>query len=303
MLKYRIRWTKTTDSAKLQRTREIKIITPIERDTTPLEDALLSLPSLKPTFNEDTFYIDIEIPCSHEPTDDQLIPLIEQEFYRRHGENNKWEAQQEAARNASIKKFEEIVCDLEASPIEGSSYYPIPRIENYYPQPLVDRFMEYCAKVDKFKIERDAKLVQAAIDKREKESIRDKERRVYIKDWSIYHGSDRLKGQLELGLDGWPLYLHDRLACDLGKFYELNNDGIEEDIKNPSSELVEAGLELKTNLVSLGYENPSIRLVNLLFEADMDDADCVVFDNYWPGPKELFNKVSIRRPVTCHNTF
>jgi hypothetical protein len=130
-----------------------------------------------------------------------------------------------------------------------------------------------------------------------KKAAQEKARDEYIAAWAAEHGSQRLRDQIELKLNGWPLYLHERLAADfegLAGSAELDNDGENEPLNNPSAELCSAAKQLKARLIELGISEPIIQLVKITWKNDDDDDDdvlrtkhAVVCGNYIPGPAEL----------------
>ncbi|KKN07249.1 hypothetical protein LCGC14_1068890 [marine sediment metagenome] len=174
------------------------------------------------------------------------------------------------------------------------------------------------AKLDAADDERDAtRAEQEAKDAAKQE--RDDTRAAEIKEWAAEHGSTRLKAQIELGLDGWPLYLHERLTADWTPVTgpgtddfaspELDNDGEHGvTLVNPSLLLAKAAKQIATRAVELGLAADiddaigSIEIVPIEFAIDSDDyseeemcerQEYVTFAGYRPG-SEAFETKTIR---------
>ena len=140
------------------------------------------------------------------------------------------------------------------------------------------------SRADEVRLEKDAKT----------------RRNEYIAAWAAEHGSERLRGQIALGLSGWPQYLHERLAFDFDDslYYnvELDNGGNHEEIINPSMDLVDRGKLLRDRLVELGITSSDIAFYEIALPDDPHNcgAQQYVCFTYRPGPEELFDEKWIR---------
>ena len=102
------------------------------------------------------------------------------------------------------------------------------RITSKLPAELVE------AVEAQFEADRKAHFARVEDDKRGV-AAREAARQAEITAWAQEHGSDRLKAQIEAGLDGWPLYLHERLGADLGEAAQLCKSAAEWDLAdNPT---------------------------------------------------------------------
>jgi len=82
-----------------------------------------------------------------------------------------------------------------------------------------------------------------------------------IAEWAAEYGSDRLRDQIEMGLDGWPLYLHERLAHDFsGLWHDVvlrqrcKKGGVHE-IKNPDREKLDIMQLFAAYLETIGHDD------------------------------------------------
>ena len=139
----------------------------------------------------------------------------------------------------------------------------------------------------------------------EKEKIEAEKRKQNEKlmmDWINQNGSSRLQKQLKVGLDGWPLYLHERLAIEFPGF-ELDRDGNDKEHKNPTeAQLDELFLAMdrakELNLTSIEGE---IKKIEFKDESEHEDDDegaikvyVVLFDYAIPGVDSIYR---IRKEV------
>ena len=231
-LKLQILWTRLGDATPHQHLRTLSVQTPIDRETTPLEDALLAL------------------------------PLKERDGQRR---NTTYTVK-------LVKPRDELTENVV--------------LEQAVPQAL--RQIEMVKRTQGVRVE-EAKRI---------DSQRANEIRVWTKD----HGSPRLRRQLETGLSGWPLYLHERLAQELPRC-ELDNDG-EHGIPliNPTTEQLGVALQIAIRAIELWLcadgegAHKLIEIVPIRFY-DWDDLRkggvYVTFAGYRPG-SEAFDAKTIR---------
>jgi len=118
---------------------------------------------------------------------------------------------------------------------------------------------KYRAKVlsviNKLRAEKEARDKKQELKAKKEKELEEKERLALITEWSASHGSDRLEMQLEQGYDGWPLYLHERLAHDfkiMGLELNLDEDADEYDeLRNPQEEWLSYANVVAEELVRL----------------------------------------------------
>ncbi len=173
---------------------------------------------------------------------------------------------------------------------------------------LVDAYLAQCRELLNAKIELET---AAAAEKKAQEDLQKAARGKYIREWAAEHGSERLRLQLAAGLDGWPLYLHERLISDLGENAQLDNDGDDQDpLTNPTIEQLETAKDLASNLLGLGQILPErsgdevlrhVQILPIKFDEDDEGNDgfTIVYARaiWTPGPPELFHKYDVR--VRC----
>ncbi len=157
-------------------------------------------------------------------------------------------------------------------------------------------------KLDAADDERDEKRAEQEARDAAKQAI-DAQRAEEIKAWAETCGSARLTEQLRQGGDGWPLYLHERMAADL-PHCELDNDGEHGDVViNPTKDQLAIARQIAARAIELelyadeqeAFEH--IEIVRIEFEEDdMHDPATLVyvtFDGYRPG-SEVFETKTIR---------
>lgn len=192
---------------------------------------------------------------------------------------------------------------------DGSSFDS--RLRGEVPEDLRGQRAQLLAQCTALRIAESEARAAAERAKEEAKTAKVEARRQYIATWAAEHGSARLKAQLEAGLDGWPLYLHERLAADLGAEVELDNDGGDpEPLINPTIEQMVVAAQLATGLQVCGQVpegQPAIRAATvsaITFEAEDGDNDgygapesetrVYACATWRPGPAELFAERQVR---------
>lgn len=323
-MKIVIRWKKATDEG-YPRHRVVEIDTPVTRETTALEDAVLGLPQ--------KIIAQIDGPLESTPTDEQCIEAIEAALLLFRAKEAKAESEaRDAAERSCIETVDRaqkflledgfdhnVWADLPSSlwP-EGSQLY---RIDPDLARQVKAEHDRRTAAEEEAQAQRREKN-EAAAKRKAAEKQKNQEARTSEKlAWIEQHGSPRLLLQVEAGLDGWPLYLHERLAADLpeglddygGDQWELDNDGVNGDtLVNPSRQAVEMLIKSAARLVELKLEpdrkaalaNLTIRRIEFPSDDDPDGYGCdetevpsgiyLVYSSYRPGQHPGWSSKSIR---------
>lgn len=145
---------------------------------------------------------------------------------------------------------------------------------------------------------RDAEC-RAKAEAAEAEKAATKERRhAEISAWAKVHGSKHLQDLLALGRDGWPLYLHERLARDFPGA-ELDNDGTDSDCLTPSAEALATSWEVAARMVEIGVavteETALLDLLDVkILKLDGERMEVVFWDDYRPGSDPSWAAKTIR---------
>lgn len=351
-----ILWTKEGDGQPHQRKRTVSVEVPVEGDITAIQDALLSLPGWTPeaSYGESRT---VRLPDSL--ADDlndvgiltRIIPQARAEMEAAAREKVEQKEAHHAKRRAKLeawldsgdpdntpwgvddKRVGEVRSERHPSYLRNVMHHSLSdkalgwleghddlrqRIEVRLESLNSIAGQQARAKLDAADDERDAtRAEQEAKDAAKQE--RDDTRAAEIKEWAAEHGSTRLKAQIELGLDGWPLYLHERLTADWTPVTgpgtddfaspELDNDGEHGvTLVNPSLLLAKAAKQIATRAVELGLAADiddaigSIEIVPIEFAIDSDDyseeemcerQEYVTFAGYRPG-SEAFETKTIR---------
>ena len=300
----KIMWTKTGDTVPYRRQIDLSVEYPVTGDTTAIQDVLLQLPDQGSFVNS----IRIKDELAEPPRDEIVVERIN----RLAGELAK-KARAEKARvaeeqqktlqrdRAIIEKWLASDDDLESLP--GYVCYPDDMRDAIY-----DRNAQIRAAQDEA-----ARVAEDARDKKEAErKARRVQRDCEIAEWANQYGSKRLCEQIDQGLDGWPLYLSERMAVDLPEGTELDNDGTDLALEvNPTDHQLSVARELATTVVALrlyqdlddAFEAIEIRRIELDpedgFDCDYDDPPedrthiYVIMSGYRPG-SENFDTKSIR---------
>jgi len=331
-----VNWKKVTDFG-FPRCRSIGIEMPVERKTTPLEDVVLSTGSANLT-------VRIEEPLKEPPTDEQCIRAIlgylaerekaREDEMRRHlreareseGGGNSWiwglrflfeeesydspfsrdaemyltEAEKVEARQL-LRKFAEYLVETYTAST-GTLYG---RFLSRLPSDLEEKLKEKKAMLEEEKKAKEEAERKRQEDSRLKREQDKKERREEAAEWVAEHGSTRLRKQLDLGLDGWPLYLHERLDKEFeGLKAELHNDGEDGDeIINPTEEQLRVVEKVAERLAQLGLA-PDMKeaarrldIREVVFENDDGEyfsLPCILFEGWRPGKHPSWKEYTIR---------
>ncbi|RJO65133.1 MAG: hypothetical protein C4523_16725 [Myxococcales bacterium] len=311
---FRIYWTLTSDATPHQRYVDIPYTLPTDSVGDPLVDAILALPK-----SGKEGLLKLPGQFSVPPTQEQILVELAAERERLLAEKT---ADDEKQREESLEHARRFLADPDCEWYCHRQHIGGGKILAFtYDADLpADLRAAVLEKIEQYKAERERrdaeeleerKQRQIANEKRQAEekaerAVRLDRRAAYIKEWAAKHGSKKLRGQIALGLEGWPQYLHERLASDFADpdydyKVELNqNAGAgEEPLANPSDDLVAAGLALRERLVSLGFSEPKVKLVRIEWANEDEDEEneysyAAIFDRYRPGPEDSFDEKSIR---------
>jgi hypothetical protein len=146
---------------------------------------------------------------------------------------------------------------------------------------------------------------------RRTEELRKTLRPKVIREWAKEYGSPRLQEQIAQGYEGWPLYLHERLAQDFPGA-KLDMDAWDYDmVLNPTEEELQltrevAGRVLELNLAD-DLEQAFTKIKLRAYDVDEEypvvggtdviqrEVHCIVFNNYIPGgSSNAFSSKTIR---------
>lgn len=253
-----ILWTKKGDGQPHQRKRVVSVEVPVEGGTSAIQDALLSLPWTEGVTYGESWMVRLVEPreaLGEKTVLDVAIPQARAEMEER----ERREAEQEKA--GRTRRIADRVVELETfvnggDPGGVSGLLICGGIKNSVTSEtslcsLADReeveiALEGCddlrAKIEARIIEANAGIEKTnaqirarAVEYRAEQEARDAAkqakvdaRATEIAQWAAEHGGTRLQTQLDQGLSGWPLYLHERLAADWACIkveVELDNDG------------------------------------------------------------------------------
>jgi len=132
-----------------------------------------------------------------------------------------------------------------------------------------------------------------------------------IREWARIHGSSRLNEQIVQGYEGWPLYLHERLAFDFPGA-ELDKNAWDYDmVLNPTEEELQITREFAERVLELGLaedlENAFSKIKLRAYDVDEEypamggteiitrEVHCIVFNDYRPGgSSNAFSSKTIR---------
>jgi len=141
--------------------------------------------------------------------------------------------------------------------------------------------------------ERNAREEAAKI---KKEAAKER-RRAETAKWASEHGSKRLCDMLALGRDGWPLYLHERLAADY-PHAELDNDGSDSDCLTPSAASLATCWMVAGRMIESGHAasyEQALRDLDIKFlELTGDRVEVVFWTGYHPGKDPSWGTKTIR---------
>jgi hypothetical protein len=324
----KIEWNKAGEAAG---TRQIVLEVPVPvvgRETNPLEDAILQLPMRSGGYDEKceetagqdfgdvgspevVWYVTAGERFSAPEPAEVLFLLREEPARRAAGAQAKRESREREEKERRDRQAAELEQELRVPPAErqGQGTYPVALfVPPGMPKELVVRAEEYRVElamvlgVNRARERADREKIQ-----QEKEA-RAQRRREYIAGWAAIQGSARLQAQVAAGMEGWPLYLHERLAADLGPDAELDNDGSDpEPLINPTFEQMVAAADLASRLLACGQVEKGevairkVTVAKITFAPDEDDPYPVVLTytccDWTPGDPELFEVHSVR--VAC----
>jgi hypothetical protein len=132
-----------------------------------------------------------------------------------------------------------------------------------------------------------------------------------IREWAQEYGSSRLKEQIVQGYEGWPLYLHERLAYDFPGA-KLDKKAWDYDmVLNPTEEELQITRSFADRILELGLaddlESAFSRIKLRAYDVDEEypamggteiitrEVHCIVFNNYRPGgSSNAFSSKTIR---------
>lgn len=342
--KIEILWTKTGDGQAHQRKRVLSVKVPFEiqsetfatEELTPdLVDAVLSLPKDPRSVNADR----VKMP---KPLDDltnevvrtQAIPLLFAEIMAAAREKAEKEDAEKAEQIAVLETFVAggDPADVSSKLVEGGNPDYMGAASGRYTRTcrlttagkaVLEGHDDLLRRVEARVEEANAGI--KAVNERKKEELaktraeneahyakeeeakakRAEQRAAEIKTWAAEHGSKRLQEQIKQGLDGWPLYLHERLEMDFPRC-ELDNDGEHGDpLPNPTEDQLSIACMFAARSVELGlceseevaFERIEIVPIRYPAPEDYDDEPetriYATFDGYRPG-SEVFATKTIR---------
>lgn len=331
-MRIEIKWRKSTDEG-YPRVRIVEVETPVKRDTTTPEDAVLALPNtrdgdvlMRSSHGEFvTTAVQIDTTVETLPTDQQCVEAIQQASITAQAEVAERERifREQVQENdaAAVADAREFLADPTSQHMISSYRY---RLDDIDPDLAAEVDIEQALreKTRKTKEAEEEKLRKIDDEKKAEEKTANASMREIEKlTWIEQHGSDRLQRQIEAGISGWPLYLHERLAADLDdpknvQRWELDNNGEDgASVVNPSEQAVALKLTTADRLVEIELEpDRKAALANLVIQTiefppddDRDDYDYdeaeiqagiyMVYDNYRPGQHPSWSIKSVRIPV------
>lgn len=329
----KIEWNKAGEAVG---TRQIVLeveVPVIGRDTNLVEDAILQLPLRREVYGVDraelvgqdhgdasssevTWYVPAgEKEAAPEP--DVVLALLRAEPARRTAAALEVRLARETREKEYLeKKIAELEQELSvpAEKCQGENTYPA----TVYVPPGIPEDLRVRAEEYKLELKRIASENRARVDREQEKKSQAKEARAqrkkdYIAAWAAVHGSARLQAQVAAGLDGWPLYLHERLAMDLGPDVELDNDGSDpEPLINPTLGQMEVAAGLASKLLACGQvekgqvATSKVAVASIQFDPEEDaeygeeqEPEVRVYAccDWFPGDPELFSMRSVR--VAC----
>jgi hypothetical protein len=323
-----IEWKILTDDGHPRR-RTVEIETPVERDTTALEDAVLAVPDI---YNGHVRIFHqgfcayrtpkVETPQESPPTDEQCVEAIRAAVdaaWSNVSEQARLQGEREQAKDAEAVSMARRFLEDETDPYLSMRYRD--RLDRIDPVVAgqVDSVKALRKKVMEKKNEAARKeRNRLSGEKAKQEGAVSALRYIEKLAWIEQHGSTRLQRQIEAKMSGWPLYLHERLAADLDDYEETqrwgldNNGAYGDDVVNPSEEAIQMMLTIADRLVEIELEpDKKAALANLVIrtiefppddnddEYDYDEVEIqagtyLVYDNYRPGLHPSWSVKSVR---------
>jgi len=155
------------------------------------------------------------------------------------------------------------------------------------------------------------RMLSPAEEESRRNEMRKNLRPKIIRKWAQDHGSSRLREQIEQGYEGWPLYLHERLAQDfpgakLDKHawdYDMVLNPTEEELKLTRDfaeriydlelvdEFEQAFSKMKLRAYDVDEEYPAVGGSEIITR----EVHCIVFKEYRPGgSSNAFSSKTIR---------
>jgi len=105
-----------------------------------------------------------------------------------------------------------------------------------------------------------------------------------IRNWVAYHGSETLKLQLSCGYRGWPLYLHERAAFEIGVPAHLEKDAESWDpVLSPTLEQLQYEMELSKMIGVFPGTPGEIVRDHLKWRRSPGNVPVLVITGYVPG--------------------
>ena len=326
-IRIHIRYTQVGDGAPGQRALDLTQEIPATTQG-PWTDQILALPDLR-AYNDNTITLPGEIAispaASREEIELEVIPqALEQEMAKRLAaqaeEREKWIAHLDEIATWAAKASTTGILDGQP-PFYGNCGSSGPSIRANYRLSNRDaavalvgeeRVSEIEAHLTAVK-EHAKKLMNKERARRETEATERKareeaakikkeaakeRRRAETAKWASEHGSKRLCDMLALGRDGWPLYLHERLAADY-PHAELDNDGTDSDCLTPSAASLATCWMVAGRMIELehaaSYEQALRDLLNVKFlELDGNRVEVVFWTGYHPGKDPSWGTKTIR---------
>ena len=130
-----------------------------------------------------------------------------------------------------------------------------------------------------------------------------------IRHWAAQYGSIRLKEQVAQGYEGWPLYLHERLAQDFPAAKLDQEAWSYAMVLNPTEEELAQARKLANRIIELKLADDIVDAFNRMrirsYEVDvpieqyeeetiLEERHCLVFNSYRPGDANVFENKTIR---------
>jgi len=220
------------------------------------------------------------------PTEKQFLTLIKNEGKRRVAEIVKLKKDLLSAKKTKAK---ERLASFHAG--NRIMFFDGDELKMYTKKEVSDYNKEYDRRVALKQEIKDKRLVESK-QASESRAKRRKERNASIAVWAALNGSERLRGQIALGGDGYQLYLEERVHTDfLGFNVHLFTGFRREECKNPKENITKLALRLREKLISMGYESPELVIGEELCLSQL--CMVVAFDGYRPGGGEEFDRLSV----------
>ena len=321
-IKIEIRWSHPADAVPAARALQYTIALPVTDETAlvgdgatlPDSDRAVILAAALGVPVANTRGIDLDLGVSDQPpTPDKIVEALHVEASKRSGDIEAERKQKEVAKAEAATRFRAIALKRLAELRTGKQSYN-DRGDYRYWQRVRDQMTDE-EKVEMDVLERGlAENKRIAEDRQaaEKEAVEkeaEAQKAAEISDWTASHGSERLRMQLQQGMDGWPLYLHERLEHEIPGA-ELDNDGENEDIASPTVDAMAMANKLRDLLVLCDKGSPeeviqgiSPKLVRMSFDDECNDINehdpvYACYDGWQPGSAFKGYRVRMRVEAT-----